>query len=61
LNSVAERSDEEVVTIKDVSSCELCGQVSCDWQTFGDNICAVCNDLKDSGMTNNQVWFQAYR
>jgi hypothetical protein len=41
--------------------CEFCGQVPCDVVIFWDNICEVCDDLKDNGMANNQVRFHAYR
>ncbi|MFO0446623.1 MAG: hypothetical protein ACK51L_03045 [bacterium] len=56
-----EPSDGETVQVKEEPPCELCGQVPCDWQTFSEDICEVCDELKDSGLPNNQVRFQAYR
>jgi len=46
---------------KDAPPCEFCGQVPCDVITFWDDICEICDDLKDSGLANNQVRFQAYK
>jgi len=43
---------------KDVPPCEFCGQVPCDVFTFWDEICEICDDLKDSGLADNQVRFQ---
>jgi hypothetical protein len=59
--SCTELSDEEVAEVKDGPPCELCGQAPCDWQTYCEDICQVCDELKDSGVPNNQVRFQAYR
>jgi hypothetical protein len=63
VDSVAESSTsvDEAVPIKEEPPCDFCGQVPCDWVTFADDICDVCDQLKDSGMENNQVRFHAYR
>ena len=41
--------------------CSFCGQVPCDWDTFGDEIFDEGMQLKDSGLENNQVRYHAYR
>ncbi len=60
VDSVAESSTDEAVHIKEEPPCDFCGQVPWDWVTFADDICEVCDQLKDSGMENNQVRFHAY-
>jgi len=59
--SCTELSDKEVAEVKDDPPCELCGQAPCDWQTFCEDICEVYDELKDSGVPDNQVRFWAYR
>jgi hypothetical protein len=63
VDSVVESSNsiDEAVPSKEEPPCDFCGQVPCDWVTFADDICDVCDQLKDSGMENNQVRFHAYR
>jgi hypothetical protein len=46
---------------KDEPPCELCDQVPCNVVNYWDNICEICDDLKDNGMANNQVRIHAYR
>jgi hypothetical protein len=46
---------------KDEVPCEFCGQVPCHVENSWDNICEICDYLKDNGMANNQVRFHAYR
>jgi hypothetical protein len=60
VDSVAESSNsiDEAVPSKEEPPCDFCGQVPCDWVIFADD---VCDQLKDSGMENNQVRFHAYR
>jgi hypothetical protein len=40
--------------------CSVCGQVPCDWETFGDKIFDEGMELKGSGLENNQVQDHAY-
>ena len=54
-------SAEDTVEVNHGPPCDLCGQVPCDWVSYADEICEVCDELKDGGMANNQVRFQAYR
>jgi hypothetical protein len=54
-------SDDSYKEVKDQPPCEFCGQVLCDAVVFWDDICEICDDLKDNGMEYNQVRFHAYR
>jgi hypothetical protein len=41
--------------------CTLCGQVPCDWDSFGEEIFEDCEELKAQGADNKQVRFHAYK
>jgi hypothetical protein len=41
--------------------CPLCGQVPCDWVTFGDDICQECDEMVDQKVPNKEIRFHAYR
>jgi hypothetical protein len=58
-----EMSEEELEDIAEVepSPCTLCGQVPCDWDTFGEQIWEDCKELKGQGADNKQVRFHAYK
>jgi hypothetical protein len=60
VDSVVESSSDAAMHGKEEPPCDFCGQVPFDWVTFADDICEVCDQLKDSGMENNQVRFHAY-
>ena len=53
--------EEEAQAGEEVVICDLCGQVPCDWDTFGKEIWEECNGLKDQGMDNKAVCYHAYR
>lgn len=54
---VEESSEEEEEPIP----CTLCGQVPCDWDSFGEEIWEECEALKAQGADNKQVRFHAYK
>jgi hypothetical protein len=60
LVSVSEDTNEED-DVCPKEPCSFCGQVPCDWDTFGDEIFDEGMQLKDSGLENNQVRYHAYR
>ena len=41
--------------------CPLCGQVPCDWVTFGDDICQECDEMVNQKVPNKEIRFHAYR
>lgn len=51
---------EEVIE-EDPVPCTLCGQILCDWESFGEEIWEECEGLKDQGADNKQVRFHAYK
>ncbi len=52
---------EEEVCDDEPVLCSLCGQVPCDWESFGEEIWEECELLKNQGADNKQVWFHAYK
>jgi hypothetical protein len=58
--SDSEDTDEEEDD-RPKDTCSFCGQVPCDWDTFGDEIFYEGMELKESGLENNQVCYHAYR
>jgi hypothetical protein len=60
LASDAEDTDEEI-EVCPKEPCSFCGQVPCDWDTFGDEIFDEGTQLKETGLENNQVRYHAYR
>jgi len=46
-----------LVVVKEENCWDFCGQTPCDWETYVEAICELFDELKDSGMENNQVQF----
>ncbi len=46
---------------EEADPCVFCGQVPCDWESFGDMICEECDELKEGNIEKNQIRFHAYK
>jgi hypothetical protein len=58
---MSEEEVEEMMEHEKPVPCTLCGQVPCDWDTFGEEIWEDCEELKGQGADNKQVRFHAYK
>jgi len=61
VRSEGTNNPEEDTNKTNKEPCSFCGQIPCDWETFGDIIFDECTELKDGGLDNNQVRYHAYR
>jgi len=55
----SEKEDETVVP--DPVTCNLCSQLPCDWDVFGEEIWKECNIMKEEGSDNKVVHYHAYK
>ncbi len=53
-------SDKEPKSEEEQVTCDMCGQVSYDWESFGEEIWKKCHVLKEQGMDSKAVRYHAY-
>jgi hypothetical protein len=54
-------SEEDPTKVEVTDPCVFCGQVPCDWDTFGDEISEEYEELQEQKLLPNQICFHGYK